>query len=73
VCWSDRILLVTDSVAALVYGMSSGQDNGFGSPITILALALTVVLGVAFVFTEMRVKQPMLPLAIFQDRARRGR
>jgi hypothetical protein len=59
-------------VAALVYGMSSGQENGFGSPITILALALTVVLAVAFVFTEVRVKQPMLPLAIFQDRARRG-
>jgi EmrB/QacA subfamily drug resistance transporter len=65
-------VLVTGSVAALVYAMNSGQENGFGSPITIVALALTVVLAVAFVFTEMRVKQPMLPLQIFQDRARRG-
>ncbi|MDQ1560904.1 MAG: hypothetical protein QOE85_245, partial [Actinomycetota bacterium] len=65
-------VLITGSVAALVYGMSSGQENGFGSPFTIAALTLTVVLAVAFVFTEMRVKQPMLPLDIFQDRARRG-
>ncbi len=65
-------LLITGSVSALVYGMNSGQENGFGAPLTIVVLATAVVLAVAFVVTELRVGQPMLPLQIFRDRARTG-
>ncbi|HEY0248493.1 MAG TPA: MFS transporter [Gryllotalpicola sp.] len=64
--------LITLSVSALVYGMSAGQDDGFDSPLTIVALALAAILAVAFVLAEMRVKDPMLPLEMFRDRVRRG-
>ena len=65
-------LLATSSVSALVYGMNLGEQYGFASMITAAMLAFAVVLLIAFIVNERLVKEPMLPLTIFHDRARRG-
>jgi EmrB/QacA subfamily drug resistance transporter len=64
--------LVTAAIAALIFGLSHGQQHGFTSPVTLIALALAVILAVAFVFTERTVAAPMLPLSIFSAPARRA-
>jgi EmrB/QacA subfamily drug resistance transporter len=65
-------LLVTIAIAALIFGLSSGQQHGFTAPVTIVALALAVVLGAGFVFAERRSAAPMLPLSILAAPARRA-
>ena len=42
-------VLVTASVAALIFGLSQGQQHGFGAPLTLVSLVVAVALGVAFV------------------------
>jgi EmrB/QacA subfamily drug resistance transporter len=64
--------LVTAAIASLIFGLSNGQQHGFKSPETVAALALAVLLGVAFVLVELRVSAPMLPLAIFSAPSRRA-
>ena len=63
--------LVTASVAALIYGLSQGQQRGFAAPVTVAALAAAVVLGAAFVFAERRVPAPMVPVRVLASRSRR--
>jgi EmrB/QacA subfamily drug resistance transporter len=63
--------LATASVAALIFGMSEGQQ-GFTTPLVVVTLVLAVVLAGAFVAVERRVAAPMLPLGLFADRARRA-
>ena len=65
-------VLVTVSVAALIFGLSQGQQHGFGATETLVALAAAVLLGVAFVAVERRVRSPMVPVRVLADRARRG-
>ncbi|HTZ92014.1 MAG TPA: MFS transporter [Streptosporangiaceae bacterium] len=65
-------VLVTAAIAALIFGLSYGQQHGFTAPVTIVALVLAVVLGTAFVRVERRVAAPMLPLAIIANRTRRA-
>jgi MFS family permease len=64
--------LVTTGIAALIFGLSSGQQHGFTAPATIIALALAVLLTTGFVFTEKRSVVPMLPLSILADPGRRA-
>ena len=65
-------VLVTVSIAALIFGLSNGQQHGFTAPVTIAALVLAVVLAIAFVRVERTAAAPMLPLAIIADRTRRA-
>ena len=65
-------LLVTTGIAALIFGLSSGQQHGFTAPATIIALALAVLLTTGFVFAEKRSAAPMLPLSILAEPARRA-
>jgi EmrB/QacA subfamily drug resistance transporter len=65
-------LLVTTGIAALIFGLSSGQQHGFTALATIIALALAVLLTTGFVFAEMRSAAPMLPLSILAEPARRA-
>jgi EmrB/QacA subfamily drug resistance transporter len=65
-------VLVTASIAALIYGLTHGQQRGFAGSVTLGALALSVVLGVAFVVTERRVAAPMVPLRVLADPSRRA-
>ncbi|MEW2507956.1 MFS transporter [Amycolatopsis sp. NPDC047767] len=65
-------LLVTTGIAALIFGLSSGQQHRFTAPVTITALVLAVLLSTGFVFAEKRAAAPMLPLSILAEPARRA-
>ena len=65
-------LLVTTGIAALIFGLSSGQQHGFTAPATLIALALAVLLTTGFVVAEKRSAAPMLPLPILAEPARRA-
>ena len=66
------VLSGSGGLFALVYGFSSAETNSWSSPITIIALIVSVVLLVSFVFIEQRAAHPLLPLHIVWDRARGG-
>ena len=55
-------------LTGLVYGISKGGIEGWGSSMVIGSLALAAVLLPAFVLIEHRHKAPMLDLAIFRSR-----
>jgi hypothetical protein len=61
-------LLETTGIAALIFGLSSGQQHGFTAPATIIALALAVLLTTGFVFAEKRSAAPMLPCRSWRSR-----
>ena len=65
-------LLVTVALAALIFGLSNGQQNGFTAPATIVALVAAVALAIFFVRTEQTVAAPMLPLSLFSAASRRA-
>jgi MFS family permease len=65
-------VLVTASVAALIYGLSQGQQRGFAAPATVAALAAAAVLAAAFVFAERRVPAPMVPARVLAGPSRRA-
>jgi MFS family permease len=64
-------VLVTLSAAALIFGLSQGQQQGFGAPSTLGGLAAAVLLGAGFGLAERRAPAPMIPLSVLADRARR--
>ncbi|MBV8317446.1 MAG: MFS transporter [Planctomycetaceae bacterium] len=57
----------TASVAALIYGLSQGQQHGFTSALAIGPLAAAVVLAAAFSGIERRSRSPLLPFAVLRD------
>ena len=62
----------TIGIAALVFGLSRASDSKYGwdNVWTITALIVAAVLIVGFVIIEASVKEPLLPLSIFENRAR---
>ncbi len=66
------VLTASGGLFALVYGFSSAETSSWSAPITIVALALSAVLLIAFVAVERRADHPLLPLHIVSDRARGG-
>ncbi|MEA2361916.1 MAG: hypothetical protein QOD71_1061 [Thermoleophilaceae bacterium] len=70
----DWVGLVTFSLAnaLLVYALIRGNPDGWGSPQVLGPLIAAAVLFVAFVVTEVRVEQPMLPLEFFRNRSFTG-
>ncbi|MEA2592678.1 MAG: hypothetical protein QOD62_2509, partial [Actinomycetota bacterium] len=65
-------VLVTASIALLIFGLSQGQQHGFSDPAALFPLVLAVVVGVTFVLVEKRGKAPMVPLAVLADPPRRA-
>lgn len=65
-------LLASGGLFALVFGFSDAETSSWSAPITILALAGSVVLLSAFVLQERRSTHPLLPLHVVRDRARGG-
>jgi EmrB/QacA subfamily drug resistance transporter len=65
-------VLVTGALAALIFGLSYGQQHGFTAVASIAALIVAVVLGVGFVRAEQKAAAPMLPLAILSAPTRRA-
>jgi EmrB/QacA subfamily drug resistance transporter len=64
-------LLVTTAIAALIFGLSNGQQRGFTAPVTIAALLLAAGLAAGFVAAEKAAKAPMLPLSVLAAATRR--
>ncbi len=65
-------ILATTSIAALIFGLSQGQQHGFTNATAVAALIAAVLLGVAFVVVQERSKAPMVPLPVLADPARRA-
>lgn len=63
------VVLVTVAVLGLVWGLVRGNPAGWGSLEVVVALAVGVVVAVAFVGWELRAPQPMLPMTFFRNRA----
>jgi EmrB/QacA subfamily drug resistance transporter len=65
-------LLACGGLFALVYGFSNAETHSWTAPVTIVALAASVVLLASFVAVERVTNDPLLPLHIVIDRARGG-
>jgi EmrB/QacA subfamily drug resistance transporter len=66
------VLLSTLGLVALVYGFTRAESDGWGDTMTVSLFIASVVLLVAFVVTEAKVKAPLLPLRVITDRNRGG-
>jgi EmrB/QacA subfamily drug resistance transporter len=67
----DIVGLVLASAASLgiVWGLARANAGGWTSPEVDITLLAGVVLAVAFVAWELRVRQPMMPMRLFRSRA----
>ncbi|HYH12000.1 MAG TPA: DHA2 family efflux MFS transporter permease subunit [Thermomicrobiales bacterium] len=54
--------------AIVMYALSEGPQRGWGSPFIIATLAAGVLSLVLFVRTELRLREPMIQLRLFQNR-----
>ena len=66
------VLLACGGLFALVYGFSNAETHSWTDPVTIVALAASVVLLGSFVAVERVRSDPLLPLHIVRDRSRGG-
>ena len=64
------VLTASSGLFALVFGLSRADTDGWGDPLTIVALALSAVLLALFVAVESRTRRPLLPLGVVRDRNR---
>jgi EmrB/QacA subfamily drug resistance transporter len=62
------LVLVTIAAFSLVWGLVRGNAAGWGSIEVLTTLVVGVVLAAAFVLTELRVREPMLPMTLFRAR-----
>jgi MFS family permease len=70
--WLGTLLLVL-GLGLLVYGLlESSQARGHAHPRELIAIAVGVLLLVAFGLTEARQRAPMVPLSLFQSRTFSG-
>jgi len=65
-------LTVTGGLLLLVYSISRAPQVGWSSASTVLLLASSALLLVAFLVIETRVEQPLMPLGIFRRRTLAG-
>jgi EmrB/QacA subfamily drug resistance transporter len=65
-------LTASAGLFGLVYGFSNAATHGWGTPLTIAALAAGVALLAAFIAIERRVDHPLLPLRVVANRGRGG-
>jgi EmrB/QacA subfamily drug resistance transporter len=65
-------VLVTTGLIALVYALAQGNTLGWTSYRTLGLLAVAVVLLTAFVFVELRTREPLVRLSIFKQRTIMG-
>jgi hypothetical protein len=67
-----RVLPATGGLFALVYGFANAETHSWSASTTIITIAASAVLLLAFVGIEARIPEPLLPLYIVRDRARGG-
>ncbi len=63
---------ITGSLSALVFGLLDAESAGWGSAQTILTLAGSAVLLLAFIAIERRSRAPLVPFSIFRVRTITG-
>jgi EmrB/QacA subfamily drug resistance transporter len=63
------LALVTAAALAVVWGLMRGNSAGWTSLEVIAALATGLLLAIAFVAWELRVRTPMVPMRFFRSRA----
>ncbi|MEV4337478.1 MFS transporter [Streptomyces sp. NPDC049590] len=66
------VLLSTLGLVALVYGFTRAESDGWSDTVTVTMFVASVVLLLAFVLVEAKVKAPLLPLRVVTDRNRGG-
>ncbi|MFF3257508.1 MFS transporter [Actinacidiphila glaucinigra] len=66
------VVLSTLGLVSLVYGFTSAESDGWDDTTTISLFVASVVLLLAFVVTEAKVKAPLLPFRVVTDRNRGG-
>ncbi|MET9445664.1 MFS transporter [Streptomyces cinerochromogenes] len=66
------VILSTLGLVTLVYGFTRAESDGWGDSVTVGMFVASVVLLLAFVLVEARVKAPLLPLRVVTDRNRGG-
>ena len=59
-------------LSGLVYAFARAETDGWGDPITITLIVVSVLLLAAFVVLQQRVAHPLLPLRVVLDRRRGG-
>ncbi|NUO55355.1 MAG: MFS transporter, partial [Hamadaea sp.] len=65
-------IVVTLGLASVVYGFTKAATDGWDAPVTLGFLIGGLLLVGVFVFLQMRVRNPLLPLRILLDRNRGG-
>lgn len=65
-------LTSTLGMASLVYGFIRASEEGWRDSLTLASFGAAVLLLAAFVFVEMKAKEPITPLRMFADRNRSG-
>ncbi|MGI5134394.1 MFS transporter [Streptomyces sp. CA-106110] len=65
-------ILATLGLVALVFGFSEAESRGWGSGLTLTMLIVSVVLLLAFLIAQSRIKSPLLPLHVLTERNRAG-
>ncbi|MBL1082019.1 MFS transporter [Streptomyces actinomycinicus] len=66
------VILSTLGLVALVYGFTRAESDGWSDAVTVSMFVASVVLLLAFVVVESRVRTPLLPLRVVTDRNRGG-
>nr|WP_255426945.1 MFS transporter [Pseudonocardia sp. C8] len=64
--------LGTGGMVALAYAITRFGEDGFTDPVALSLLGVAAVLVTAFVLTQARSRNPLLPLSLFGDRNRAG-
>ncbi|MFS2028731.1 MULTISPECIES: MFS transporter [unclassified Curtobacterium] len=65
-------LTSTVGVGSLIFGVIESSTRGWGSPVTITAVAVGVIVLVLLVVNEWRAAQPIMPLRLFRGATRSG-
>ncbi|MET9406972.1 MFS transporter [Streptomyces sp. NPDC002935] len=66
------VILSTLGLVSLVYGFTRAESDGWGDSMTVGLFVASALLLAAFVFTESKVKAPLLPLRVITERNRGG-
>lgn len=69
--WLGAVLLVS-SLALITFGFLEMPEWGYSHPFVVASLIIGTALLIAFIITEGRVKQPMMPLELFKNKTFSG-
>jgi len=59
--------IMSVTLVSFAFGMTNGQNQGFGSLLTVILLALAAIGLAIFLWIESRIRQPILDLSLFRN------